>query len=154
MLIRKFDKEDTKHIMNLFRETILTVNLGDYSPKQVEVWANSNSNIVDWEMRLKNSVTYIAEVEPKLIVGFGNYNADSEIDLFYVHKDFQRKGIGSALLNQLEIGAKADGIKEIFTEASITAKPFFESRGYEVLKKQTKHFNGADFVNYMMKKTL
>lgn len=153
MLIRRFDIRDTKQIINLFRETILTVNIGDYSEKQVEVWANSITNAEVWEKRLEESFTYVAVID-KQIVGFGNLNKKSEVDLIYIHKDYQRQGIASKLLAQIEKNAKLMCLTEMFTEASITAKPFFELQGYKVLKKQTKNLKGTDFVNFIMKKNL
>ena len=153
VLIRRFDIRDTKQIINLFRETILTVNLGDYSEKQVEVWANSITNAEVWKKRLEESFTYVAVID-KQIVGFGNLNKKSEVDLIYIHKDYQRQGIASKLLAQIEKNAKSMFLTEMFTEASITAKPFFELQGYKVLKKQTKNLKGTDFVNFIMKKNL
>ena len=153
VLIRRFDIRDTKQIINLFRETILTVNLGDYSEKQVEVWANSITNAEVWKKRLEESFTYVAVID-KQIVGFGNLNKKSEVNLIYIHKDYQRQGIASKLLAQIEKNAKSMFLTEMFTEASITAKPFFELQGYKVLKKQTKNLKGTDFVNFIMKKNL
>lgn len=153
MLIRRFDKRDTKQIINLFRETILTVNLRDYSEKQVEVWANNNIDAEVWEKRLEESYTCVAVID-KQILGFANLIKKGEVDLLYIHKDYQKQGIASKLLAQIEKYAKLQGLTEMFTEASITAKPFFELRGYKVSKKQTKILKGTDFINFIMKKNL
>ncbi|WP_179298583.1 GNAT family N-acetyltransferase [Evansella halocellulosilytica] len=153
MLIRQYEKKDTEQIVNLFRETILTVNYGDYTEKQVEVWANTNSSIEAWEKRLENSITYVGVID-KQVVGFGNYTKNGEIDLFFTHKDYQRQGVGAQLLDCLENSAKSKGDTEILTEASITAKPFFESKGYQVLDKQKKNLKNTEFINFIMKKKL
>ncbi|NBC65710.1 MAG: hypothetical protein GVY07_08680 [Bacteroidetes bacterium] len=39
MKIRRFQPSDTNQIAQLFHETIRSVNLGDYSEKQVKAWA-------------------------------------------------------------------------------------------------------------------
>lgn len=153
MLIRRFDIRDTKQIISLFRETVLTVNLGDYSEKQVEVWGNSTTNPEVWKKRLEESFTYVAVID-KEIVGFGNFNKKGEVDLLYTHKGYQRQGIASKLLSQIEKNAKSKGLIEMFTEASITAKPFFELKGYKVLKEQTKNLKDTDFINFIMNKNL
>jgi putative acetyltransferase len=51
---------------------------------------------------------------------------------------------------------KAQDLKfdEIFTDASKTAKPFFEAQGFKVMKNQIKKFNSVDFINYRMKKVI
>lgn len=46
------------------------------------------------------------------------------------------------------------GVNEITTEASITAKPFFEKHGFVCLKKQNKEYRGMFFVNFLMKKSM
>ncbi|MBA2176074.1 GNAT family N-acetyltransferase [Halobacillus locisalis] len=153
VFIRRFNITDTKQIINLFRETILTVNLGDYSEKQVENWANSIMDEEIWVKRLEESFTYVAVID-KQIVGFGNVNKIGEVDLLYIHKDYQRQGIASKLLTQIEKHAKSICMTEVFTEASITARPFFELQGYQLLAKQTKNVKGTDFVNFVMKKKL
>ncbi|WP_158595164.1 GNAT family N-acetyltransferase [Oceanobacillus piezotolerans] len=153
MLIRRFDIKDAKQILKLFRETVLTVNLGDYSEKQVEVWANSTTNAEALGKRLEESFTYVAVID-KQIVGFVNLNNKGEVDLLYIHKNYQRQGIATKLLAQIEKVAKSKGLSEMFTEASITAKPFFELQGYKVLKKQTKNLKGTDFINFIMKKNI
>ncbi|MGR3764539.1 GNAT family N-acetyltransferase [Rossellomorea sp. NS-SX7] len=151
MLIRKFHKRDAEMTMNLFKETITAVNLGDYSKTQVDVWANSITSTKKWVHRLEESIAYVA-VKDELIVGLVNINNLGEIDLLYVHKDHQRNGIGASLLSKVEKIARTMELTELFTEASITARPFFESKGYKVVKKQIKQVKGTDFVNYKMLK--
>ncbi|WP_367272630.1 GNAT family N-acetyltransferase [Bacteroides sp.] len=48
----------------------------------------------------------------------------------FVHKDYQRRGIASFLLSMAEDYAIKHQIPIITSEVYITAKPFFESRGY------------------------
>lgn len=152
MIIKKFDRRDLNQIFNLLRETILTINLGDYSKKQVELWAKSVTNIVFWEERLEQSFVYVAAIDRE-IVGLGSFS-EKEVDLLYTHKDYQRQGIASKLLSAIEKKAKTEDLVEIYTEASITAKPFFESHGYTIMKKQTKNLDGIEFINFLMKKNL
>lgn len=153
MEIRSYTAADAPAILRLFRETILTVNLGDYTQEQCEVWANSFTSIEVLDKRLKKSVTYIVELDGR-IVGFGNVNDLIEIDLLYVHKDFQRNGIASVILKKLETYAKSIGFGELTTEVSITARKFFEAKGYRVEENQIKFVRGCEFVNFRMKKGL
>jgi hypothetical protein len=46
------------------------------------------------------------------------------------------------------------GVARLFTEASITARPFFESQGFVVLTPQVVTLRGAEFVNYRMERVL
>ncbi|WP_183041096.1 GNAT family N-acetyltransferase [Salipaludibacillus neizhouensis] len=121
--------------------------------QQLEVWGNSTLSLQEWETRLESSFTFVA-VDGGEIRGFGNLTCTGEIDLLYTHKDYQRKGIAANLLTQLETTAKSKGFIGIDTEASITAKPFFESKGYQVIKKQNKCIKDMFFLNFVMRKTL
>ena len=74
--------------------------------------------------------------------------------MLYVHKDYLRQGIGKKLLDVMIKKAQDLNFDEIFAEASKTAKPFFETQGFKVIKKQIKKFNSVDFMNYRMKKVI
>ena len=47
-----------------------------------------------------------------------------------MHKDFQGRGVASALAQALEGYAVGLGVKELSVHASRTALPFFQGRGY------------------------
>ncbi|MEH7644376.1 GNAT family N-acetyltransferase, partial [Bacillus toyonensis] len=53
---------------------------------------------------------------------------------------------------KLEKEAVNLGHGDIYTEASITAKSFFERKGFICIKEQKKQHNGQNFINYVMKK--
>ncbi|MBT7088103.1 GNAT family N-acetyltransferase, partial [bacterium] len=44
------------------------------------------------------------------------------------------------------------GVKRVYTEASITAKPFFEKRGFKVIKEQQVEKRGVKLTNFQMEK--
>ena len=66
-----------------------------------------------------------------------------------MHKDFQGQGVASAICERLEVSITTD---KITTHASITAKPFFEKRGYRVVKEQQVIRNAVCLTNYLMEK--
>ncbi len=84
-------------------------------------------------------------------MGFGNIDSTGYLDMLYVHKDYQGKKVASFICDNLE---KTFNVSEITVHASITAKPFFEKRGYEVIKKQQVKRKGIFLENYIMKKFL
>jgi len=63
--------------------------------------------------------------ENQRVIGFAQLENNGHIDCFYVAHDFINKGVGSKLLLEIEGRAKLLNITKLFTEASITAKPFF-----------------------------
>lgn len=154
MLVRSFQASDLQDVLQLFYDTIQTVNCRDYTAEQIEVWSSGALQNPDrWLDRLQTSMTYVAEINGQL-VGFTNLEQDGHIDLFYCHSHYQGQGVGSTLLRQIEATAHTQDIKRLFTEASITAKPFFQRRGFRVVREQQVERNAVQFRNFVMEKVL
>ena len=152
MRLRIYEIADTEEIMKLFYDTVHEVNIHDYTQEQVAAWAPANMDIEVWIKSLGSKFTYVAEQEK--IIGFGELEANGHIDRFYCHKDFQRKGVGKKILEQIELKANSLGLKKLFTEASITAKPFFESQNFIVVKQQEVERRGQKLINFVMEKLI
>lgn len=156
MKIRKFQDSDIAQIVSLFYETVHSVNKQDYSQEQLDAWApldEKEIKLQTWSDSMRHNITYVAEIND-IIVGFADLTPDGHLDRLYVHKDFQGQGIASALVNKLESEAIRLDLVEINTDASITAKPFFEGRGYQVLHSQSVERKGITLVNFKMIKLL
>jgi putative acetyltransferase len=103
---------------------------------------------------MTRNLTLVA-VEDGEIRGFTELKEDgASVLMMFVHKDHQRQGIGSTLLDALEREAKGKGMTELRTEASITAVPFFKAHGFEIANEQNLHLKGEPFRNYAMRKRL
>ncbi|MEH1890533.1 MAG: GNAT family N-acetyltransferase [Nostoc sp.] len=153
MRLRTYEIADTKEIIKLFYDTAHEVNIHDYTEEQVDAWAPANMDIDVWIKGLGSKFTYVAEEQGK-IIGFGELEINGHLDRFYYHKDFQRKGIGKKILEQLESKAKVLGIEKLFTEASITAKPFFESHNFSVMKQQEVEWRGQKLIKFVREKLI
>ena len=79
-------------------------------------------------------------------------NTEGYLHSLFVHKDWQGKGVASFLLAEVERKALEYGVKEVYSEVSITARPFFEKRGYVVEKVQKQQANRLWLTNFAMKK--
>ena len=113
----------------------------------LNVWAADNIDLEKWNQSLLEHYSLVA-VKNDIIIGFGDIDKTGYFDRLYVHKDYQRKGIASAICNKLEQTIQG----KIITYASITAKPFFEKRGYKILKEQEVERKGIILINFIMKK--
>ncbi|EEL33193.1 GNAT family N-acetyltransferase [Bacillus toyonensis] len=151
IIIRIFQKEDLEPVLQLFYETVHTVNARDYNELQLQAWAPKRLDRERWLQSLEKNICYVAEYRG-VIVGFGDYNDEHYIDRLFTHKDYQGKGVASYILQKLEKEAVNLGHGDIYTEASITAKSFFERKGFICIKEQKKQHNGQIFINYVMKK--
>jgi putative acetyltransferase len=97
--------------------------------------------------------TLVAE-EAGEVVGFAELEDDGHLDMFYLRKDLVGRGIGRQLYQVVEREARSLGLRRIFTEASVTACPFFERQGFRVLRKQTVSRRGVAMTNFAMEKPL
>lgn len=84
------------------------------------------------------------------IVGFTEFEPNGHIDCFYVHHEYQGFGIGSSLMNEIFKKANDLNLKRVFAEVSITAKPFFEAKGFKVVKQQNVAIRGVKLTNFIM----
>ena len=145
MLIREYQTSDCKEITELFYNTVHTVNANDYTKEQLSVWATGQVDLEKWNESLQEHFSVVV-VDDEIIVGFGNIDNTGYLDRLFVHTDYQGQGIATAICNQLEQAVKGD----ITTHASITAKPFFEKRGYKIVKEQQIERQGIFLTNYVM----
>lgn len=154
MIIRPYTPSDCAEILSLFYETVHCVNCRDYTAQQLDAWAPAEPDCERWQSTLAAHCTLVAQ-EGDVLVGFADMDRKTGyLDRLYVHKDFQRRGVASGLCDRLETLARSHGLRRVYTEASITARPFFEARGYIVVKEQQKPLRGQLFCNYIMYKQL
>ena len=155
MKIRAYRQEDLKEIAELFYNTVHTVNAADYTEQQLDAWADGNIDLETWDRSFREHMTLVAvmpsgqENEKEQIAGFADMDSTGYLDRLYVHKDFQRQGIASALCDRLE---QAADVENFTTHASVTAKSFFEKRGYQAVREQQVEKKGILLTNYVMKK--
>ena len=80
------------------------------------------------------------------IVGFGHmekFNDDTaEVCKLFVSPVHARKGIGSLLLQFLEVKAMADGYQNVRLKSSLNAKGFYEANGYQIIQEVDCHCGG------------
>ena len=86
-------------------------------------------------------------------VGFVDMTPSGHLDRLFVSADYQRKGIGRHLVEAVFESANSLSLKSITTEASITAKPFFLSQGFVVVKEQAVACRGEFLTNFKMQLT-
>ena len=147
MNIRPYRSSDCPALAELFYETVHTVNAAHYTPDQLDAWADGKVDLEAWDSSFREHYTLVAEEEGK-ILGFGDIASDGYLDRLYVHRLHQRQGIAAALCDRLEQTVKGS----IVTHASITARPFFEARGYRVVKQQQVERHGVLLTNFVMEK--
>lgn len=153
MNIRKATISDLPEMQELFVQTIQSVCKNDYNPEQIEAWTYGINNKERWLEVIEKQYVLLAVIENK-IAGFATLKDGNYIDFFYVHKDFQRQGIADKLLTELELEAQKQHSKMITSDISITAKPFFEKKGFVAKAEQKNIRLNVELINYKMEKQL
>lgn len=148
MYLRQYVLEDGITMAQLFYDTVHEINKKDYTQEQLDVWAPKDRNIKTWSESFLYHNSFVAIINNK-IVGFADMDETGYLDRLYVHKDYQNQGVASKLCERLENECKEQVIS---VHASITAKSFFEKRGYVTKKKQEVERSGIRLINYVMEK--
>ena len=151
--IRSYEAGDAPALAHLFYETVHALNRGDYSPEQLQAWAPEVPDSEAWHARMSGRCTLLAEKDDEA-VGFAELKRDGHLVMFYLRTDAVGRGVGSRLYLAVEEVAWKRRLGRIFTEASITARPFFEQQGFRVVGEQTVARRGARLTNFAMEKPL
>ena len=149
MKIRQALVEDVSQITQLFFDTIQNINIKDYSKEEVDDWSSWKTDTDKWLEKIQEQYFVLAEINNQ-IVGFSSLAEDGYLDFMFVHKDFQELGIASDLLSEIEHQASEQNNEFIYSDVSITAKGFFEKKGFIVERQQLKKSKKKELVNFRM----
>ena len=153
MVIRQAGQEHLDEILELFRETILHVNHVHYNPEQIKAWAEGAKDKERWGDKIRNQYFVWADLDGQM-AGFCSITPNGYLDTMFVDKNCQKMGVASFLYAEMERKALEQKNEIIISDISITARPFFESRGFTVTKEQQVPCRGAVLTNYKMQKIL
>ncbi len=145
MLIREYQPSDCRQLAELFYNTVHRINAKDYTKEQLDVWATGQIDLEKWNQSFQEHFSLVA-VDDGIITGFGDIDRTGYLDRLYVHADYQARGVAAHICDRLEQAVPGD----IVTHASITARPFFEKRGYKAVKEQQVERQGILLTNYVM----
>lgn len=159
MEIKYYQPENLTEMLKLFCDTVHTVNAKDYTPEQREAWApysviEDEQTRTRWNKTLSEHLSLVAWQDGK-IAGFADLDVkEGYLDRMYVGEKFVRQGIATTLERKLEQAAREAGCNKMTSDVSITARPFFEKRGYRVVRQQEVERKGVILINFKMEKEL
>jgi putative acetyltransferase len=132
--VREMQPEDARRFLEIHHAAVRGIAAKDYSASVVEAWARPITDQVlerflanrDRELRL------VAELDGEM-VGIGAIVVgNSELRACYVAPNAARRGVGSALVTDIERLAREHGLDHLQLESSVTAEPFYSALGYQV----------------------
>lgn len=128
IFIRPVRASDRLQISQLHSESIQQLCTTDYTAEQIQAL------LADKKIYGTNSwgdVVLVAECG-EIIVGFSAL-VGSAVSAMYVHPKWTRQGIGKQLLQAIEREARSRRLQQLFVKASVTAVPFYQACGYQIL---------------------
>jgi putative acetyltransferase len=153
VVVRDYRADDLDTLMALFRSSVREIAGRDYSPEQTAAWAPEAGDRERWTIKLAGRPTLVAMIGEE-IAGFSDLEPDGHIDMMFVHPRHAGRGAAGALMREIERRARAQGLARLFTEASLTARPFFERHGFSVIAAQNVEVRGQTLRNFRMERRL
>lgn len=139
----------------LYQRSVRLLGLADYTPVQVEAWANAGPTAARFAARMGDGRrAFMAETNDGFLTGFIDLEADGHIDFLYAAPEGKGTGVADRLLDAVEACARTNGIDRLYSEASEAARRFFVRRGFEVLHLRDFEVAGVAIHNYAVEKRL
>jgi putative acetyltransferase len=153
LALRPLLPTDVPVLAEIFRASVADLTSDDYTEAQQNAWAASVDDDVAFAKRLGQQLTLIATLDGSAI-GFASLAGEDKIDLLYVHPAAAGQGAGAMLVNALEKLAGSRGAVKLTVDASDTALPFFQKRGYVARQRNSVSVGGEWLANTTMQKQL
>jgi len=156
MKIRAAEHEDSQKILHVITDAIVANAGNHYSAQQIDAWSGgfAEESIV---LAIEYTGALVAETDGQ-VVGFGNIEISDEvtaqIHLLYVSSQYQRKGVGALLIEELEIQARAAGKLSVEADVSLQAHGLFLKVGYSTRENYIKIHRGLEFPNSWVERKL
>ena len=155
MMIRDYEAGDAEALSALYRRSVEAIGPRDYSAEQVAAWAALALSPERIEALSRDGRRMLVAAEgdgPPL--AFGDLEADGHIHFLYCAPEAAGRGVASALYDELERQARAQGLTRLYSEASEAARRFFAKKGFTVLAKREFEIGGVPIHNYAVEKRL
>ena len=127
MLIRQFEPRDASAVSDVIRTAMRITNSRDYPPAVLNPLMRYFSLEKVLQLALER-LCLVAEINEEVIGTISLENGG--LETFFVHPDFQARGVGTRLLKAVEEIAARDNIDTIHVLSSLSAVSFYEKMGY------------------------
>jgi GNAT superfamily N-acetyltransferase len=143
--VRRFRDGDADAALRLIHATIDACYAGVYPPRAVAFFKEHHSaaNILQ---RASEGTTLVAEADGR-VVGVGSLVGD-QIQGVFVGPELQRRGIGGAIMAQLEALAQAAGVAAVTLHVSLPSRRFYERLGYRAIEATRLDVGEGQYLDY------
>lgn len=134
VLVRAVRPEDARDFLAVQAASVRGLAAKDYPQAVIDAWASPTTDQAvarflenpDREIRLIAELDGVAAGIGAIVV------ANSELRACYVAPVAARRGIGTAIVLEIERIAREHRLDHLHLEASVTAEPFYQALGYHI----------------------
>jgi putative acetyltransferase len=135
VLIREMRPGDARIFLEVHHAAVRGLAANDYPVEVIDAWAPLpilDNHVAAVRSNPDGEYRLIAEIDGQ-VVGIGALVATNiELRACYVRPESSRKGVGSALVREIERKARELGVTLLEADSSLNAQPFYAAHGYEV----------------------
>jgi putative acetyltransferase len=147
--VRRAVPADAEAVRRVHGASIRELCAADYTPEQLEAWA-SPARIEQYQFAIARHEFYVAfdvAASSQRVIGFSELDRElGEVKAVYVDALWSRRGVGRALLAELERAARGHQLTQLQLEASLNAEAFYLAAGYRSVARRTHILSSGDGV--------
>ena len=135
--VRPMRAEEVHTFLDIHTRAVRGLAAAYYAAEVIDAWVVpvTEESIRGFLENSDQEIRLLAELDGTP-VGLGCLVIEnSELRACYVVPEAARKGVGTAIVREIERIARTHGLDHLHLEASINAEPFYASLGYEVVKR-------------------
>ncbi len=133
LAIRRFQESDLEEVCRLVRATVDTSYAAVYPPRVVEFFHQYHERAIIVSDATGGYTLVVRSGEKLVATGT---RVGTTVRRVFVRDDWQRRGIGHAVMAELEVEAVKAGVARLDLSASLPAKDFYLRLGYEITSEE------------------
>jgi N-acetylglutamate synthase-like GNAT family acetyltransferase len=130
--IRRATADDSRAVHDIVLRALRETNARDYPASVIDRLVSTLPEKV--ASNLDTSDAFVAIVDGR-VVGTASLSGHTVKSVF-VHPDYQRGGVATRLMGTVENAARAQSIRALNVQSSITAQPFYAVRGFNIVREE------------------
>lgn len=141
--IKRAVESDIPLMQRLFYQTVTFFGPGVFSRSEVETYSKLSTDKEYWIKKIQQDYVYHAKLNGEILGSFA-LDKTGNIEYIFVHLNYHGSGIASKLYKKLEEVAMQEGMKTLTVKLNHMTLPFFEKKGFEIIRESIKVVGGAD----------
>ncbi len=150
LLIRRHKEGEESALFDVYYSAIHLIASRDYTAEQIQAWAPADLDPGIWTAKIREIRPFVAELNGN-VAGYADLQPNGYIDHFFVSGHHPRQGVGSKLMTHIQNEARAQSIRELTSDVSRTAQPFYERFGFAVVEQRFPVVRGVMIPNALMR---